>query len=154
LRQRTTFWPCHLFALEAISQETNRSMNAWASGASGPVVYIWRSAVNCRYVSGFPGSEEKNTEPTTDFSSTSKPARVMACLTMAWVFCRGALTEVWKRTFRRLPSLLRTPSAPRFHPAASRIWFALSGLNSHFVLVDRTRGGAFRKLAVAWPSRP
>ncbi len=53
------------------------------------------SALNWRYVSGFPGSEEKYTDATTDFSSTSKPARVRACLTMAWVFCRGALTEVW-----------------------------------------------------------
>jgi hypothetical protein len=45
-------------------------------------------------VSGFAASEEKNTDATTDFSSISMPTLAAACLTMAWVFCRGALTDV------------------------------------------------------------
>jgi hypothetical protein len=68
-----------------------------------------------------------------------------ACLTMACVFCRGALIAVWKTKRRRLPSLTRMPSAPRRQPAASRTWFALSMLNSHRVFLDCKRGGAFTR---------
>ena len=46
------------------------------------------------------------------------------------------------------------PSAPFFQPAASRIWLALSTLNSHFVFFDANRAGALRKFAVAIPVRP
>ena len=41
------------------------------------------------------GSVEKYTAGTTDFSSISIPILAAACLTMAWVFWRGALIEVW-----------------------------------------------------------
>jgi hypothetical protein len=40
-------------------------------------------------------SEEKYTEAVTDLSSTSMPAFWNACLTIAWVFWRGVLIEVW-----------------------------------------------------------
>ena len=46
-------------------------------------------------MSGFATSEEKNTDAVTDLISTSIPAFWQACLTIAWVFCRGALIEVW-----------------------------------------------------------
>jgi hypothetical protein len=46
------------------------------------------------------------------------------------------------------------PSEPRAQPAASRIWLALSMLNSNFRLLLRKRGGLFRKFAVATPVRP
>src|SRR5687768_10648987 len=46
------------------------------------------------------------------------------------------------------------PSAPRTQPAWSRIWFALSTLNSHLVFFDWKRSGAFRKFDVLWPRRP
>ena len=62
------------------------------------------------------------------------PALAAACLTICWFFWRGALIEVWKTILSRLPSLSRMPSAPRFQPAASRIWLALSTLNSQRVL--------------------
>ena len=45
------------------------------------------------------------------------PAFWQACLTIAWVFCRGWLIEVWKTNFSFLPSLARMPSAPFFQPA-------------------------------------
>src|SRR2546422_8424651 len=35
-----------------------------------------------------------------------------------------------------LPSFALMPSAPRFQPAPSRIWLALSTLNSHFVFFE------------------
>ena len=82
------------------------------------------------------------------------PAFWHACLTIAWVFWRGALIEVWKTSFSFLPSLARMPSGPRFHPASSSIWFALSTLNSHFVLVETKRGGLLMTLPVAIPMRP
>src|SRR5439155_222180 len=41
------------------------------------------------------------------------------------------------------------PSAPRFQPAPSRIWLALSALNSHLVFFDTNADGAFTKFAVA-----
>ena len=71
-------------------------MNRWGSGP--PVMlkaYIWRSAQNFDVVSGFPGSLPKYTEATTDLSSISIPAFAAACFTMAWVFCRTGLIEVW-----------------------------------------------------------
>ncbi len=46
-------------------------------------------------MSGFAGSDEKNTDAVTDFSSISIPALAAAALTIAWVFWRGALIEVW-----------------------------------------------------------
>jgi hypothetical protein len=63
---------------------------------------------------------------------------------MAWVFCRGAFVAVWKRNFILRPPFSRTPSAPRFQPAASRILLARSGSNSNFVFVEVNRGGLFR----------
>jgi hypothetical protein len=53
-----------------------------------------------------------------------------------------------------LPPFSRTPSAPFFQPAASRIWLALSVLNSTLLFGERYFGGLFRKLAVAMPVRP
>ena len=90
--------PAHLFSLAATSQETKGSeADGW-----GPLVkwkaYIWMSASNSRGVSGLPGSVPKNTDATTDFSSISIPARAAACLTMAWVFWRTALIDVWYTT--------------------------------------------------------
>ena len=70
-------------------------MNTRGSGALIVVLYIWRSAWKCEYVSGLAGSDEKNTDATTDFSSSSIPAFAQACLTIACVFCRGALMDVW-----------------------------------------------------------
>ena len=52
--------------------------------------------------------------------------------------------EVWYTNLSRLPSFTRTPSGPRLQPAASRIWLALSTLNSHRVLAERKRDGALR----------
>ena len=118
------------------------------------VVYIWMSALKCGNVSQFAGSEAKNTDATTDLISTSMPAFAQACLTIACVFCRGALVDVWYTILRRLPSLARMPSAPRFHPAWSSSALALSTLNSHFMLPDRNFAGAFRKLALVRPCRP
>ena len=46
-------------------------------------------------MSGLAASEEKKTDAVTDFSSSSIPALAAACLTMAWVFWRGALIDVW-----------------------------------------------------------
>jgi hypothetical protein len=40
-------------------------------------------------------SDEKNTEACTVFSSTSMPALAQACLTMAWIFWRTELMDVW-----------------------------------------------------------
>jgi hypothetical protein len=82
------------------------------------------------------------------------PAFWHACLTMAWVFCRGALIEVWNTNFSGLPSLARMPSPPFFHPAPSRIWLAFSMLNSNLVFFDRKRSGLLRKFAVASAVRP
>src|SRR5207249_5123125 len=45
-------------------------------------------------MSGLAASEEKKTDAVTDFSSSSMPALAAACLTMAWVFWRGALIDV------------------------------------------------------------
>src|SRR5262245_49880040 len=105
-------------------------------------------------MSGFATSEEKKTDATTDLISMSMPARWAACLTMAWVFWRGWLIEVWYTNFSFLPSFARIPSDPFFQPAASRIWLALSTLYSHFMFLDETRDGALRKLAVVRPRRP
>ena len=38
------------------------------------------------------------------------------------------------------------PSAPFFQPAASRIWLALSRLNSHFVFFEAKRGGGVQEV--------
>ena len=82
------------------------------------------------------------------------PALAAACLTIACVFWRTGLIEVWYTTFSFLPSLVRTPSDPRFQPAASRIWLALSMLSSHLLFFEANLDGAFRKFAVACPWRP
>src|SRR5256885_1793472 len=109
--------PCHLLSFEAISHDANCRMNTSGSGSPIVVVYIWRSALNFALVSGFATSDEKYTDAVTAFSSTSIPAFWHACLTIAWVFWRGALVEVWKTSFNCLPSLARMPSDPRFQPA-------------------------------------
>jgi hypothetical protein len=46
-------------------------------------------------VSGFATSDEKNTDAVTALTSISMPAFWQACLTIAWVFWRGWLIEVW-----------------------------------------------------------
>src|SRR4029450_843127 len=108
--------PAHLFSFAEISQETNCRI---PSCGSIPIelAYIWRSVEKCEYVSTLAPSEEKYTDAHTDLSSTSIPALAHACLTMACVFWRGALMEVWNRSFRRLPALTPMPSAPRLYPA-------------------------------------
>src|SRR5262249_22166065 len=73
-RQRVMFVPCHLFSLVATFQEQNTSMKSAGSGCVCVVVYIWRSVEKCGKVSGLATSEEKNTDATTDFSSTLMPA--------------------------------------------------------------------------------
>src|SRR5215212_2434925 len=103
--------------------------------------YICMSHQNLELVSGLATSDEKNTDAVTDFSSTSMPAFWQACLTIAWVFWRGWLIEVWKTNFSFLPSFARTPSAPLVQPALSRTAFALSMLNSYFVVLDAKRSG-------------
>jgi len=45
------------------------------------------------------------------------------------------------------------PSLPFFQPADSRIWFALSTLNSNFVFFETNFDGALTKFAVAMPVR-
>jgi hypothetical protein len=45
-------------------------------------------------------------------------------LTIACVFWRGALIDVWNTSLSFLPSLARMPSSPRFQPASSSTWFA------------------------------
>jgi hypothetical protein len=105
-------------------------------------------------VSGLAVSEEKNTDPTTDFSSTSMPAFWQACLTMAWVFCRGRIDRGLVDELQRLAVLGANAVAPFFQPAASRIWLAFSMLNSNLVFFDRKRSGLLRKFAVAKPVRP
>ena len=118
------------------------------------MLYIWMSQKNFELVSGLATSEEKYTDAVTLFNSRSMPARWHACFTIDWTFWRGALVEVWKTYLSFLPSLTRMPSAPRFHPAASRTWFALSTLNSHLVLGERKRAGWLSTLRVAIPVRP
>ena len=81
------------------------------------------------------GSDAKNTDATTDFSSSSMPALAAACFTIACVFWRTALIEVWYTIFSFLPSFVRTPSDPFFQPAASRIWFALSDVQLPLVVL-------------------
>src|SRR2546422_1655129 len=105
-------------------------------------------------MSGFAASDEKKTDAVMDFSSSSMPALAAACLTMAWVFWRGALIEVWQTIFSFLSPLARMPSAPFFQPADSRIWLAFSTLNSARFALDAYFDGAFRKLGVVWPPRP
>src|SRR5262245_14678473 len=94
LRQRVTLRPAHLLAFWATSEDRNWFMKYWGSGETMVVLNIWRSAEKCGYVSALLGSEEKNTEATTDFSSTSRPALAQACLTMAWFFWRSELVDV------------------------------------------------------------
>jgi hypothetical protein len=62
------------------------------------------------------GSDEKNEDGVTVFSSTSMPAFAPACLMTACIFWAAALVALWKTTLSRLPSRARTPSAPRFLP--------------------------------------
>ena len=90
----------------------------------------------------FAGSEEKNAEPATDLSSTSMPACAAARLTMACVFWRGLLMDVWKTSLSRTPSRARMPSAPLRHPAASSVCAALSTLNSQAAFGERKRAGS------------
>ena len=82
------------------------------------------------------------------------PAFWQACLTIAWVFWRGVLMDVWYTNFSFLPSLALIPSGPFFQPAASSSWLAFSTLNSQVVLLERKRSGLLRKLPVATPVRP
>src|SRR6266851_4009688 len=112
-------------------------MNRWGSGEPLLKLYICRSAEKWDDVSRFAGSVEKYTAGTIDFSSSWIPIRAAACLTMAWVFWRGALIAVWNSIRRRLPSLVRMPSGPRLHPASSRTREAFSALNSQRVFLDR-----------------
>jgi hypothetical protein len=90
-------------------------------------------------VSGLAVSDEKNTEPVTDFSSISIPALAAACLMIAWVFWRGALIEVWNSSLSRFPSLARMPSGPFFQPASSRSALALAGSNAKVVFLETKR---------------
>src|SRR5215475_13925098 len=93
LRQRVRFAPDHLFAFCATSHEQNARMNACGSGCRKILLESWRSAKKWLSVSTLAGSEEKYTDPTTDFSSHSMPARPHACLTIDCTFCRiGWLT--------------------------------------------------------------
>ena len=123
---------------------TNWFMNRWGSGRVMVDGVHLDVGLELRERVPVRGSEAKNTDATTDFISTSMPAFAQACLTIACVFCRGALVDVWYTILRRLPSLARMPSAPRFHPAWSSSALALSTLNSHFMLPERNFGGAFR----------
>ena len=141
LRQRVVLRPENLFSLLATSHEGKTRMDGWGS-TSNCQAYIWRSALKWPMLSGFPSSEPKKTEATTVFSSISIPALAAPCLMMACSFCRSGLIEVWSRNFSRLPSLARIPSAPRFQPASSRTWLALSTLNSQRVFLDWNRLGA------------
>ena len=50
---------------------------------------------------------------------SAMPALAQACLTTACVFWRGVLIDVWYTNFSLRPSFSRTPSEPRFQPAAS-----------------------------------
>jgi hypothetical protein len=82
------------------------------------------------------------------------PAFWQACLMIAWVFWRGALIDVWNTNFSLVSPFARTPSEPRFQPAASSTLFAFSTLNSQRVFFELKRWGLFRKFAVARPVRP
>ena len=81
-------------------------------------------------MSGFASSEEEYTDAVTALISTSMPAFWHACLTIAWVFCRGVLIVVWKTTFSLTPFFSRIPSESGFQPAASSSSIACSMLNS------------------------
>ena len=144
LRQRVEFRPAHLLSFWAISHDTNGCMNSWGSGEPLTRLYICRSAEKCARVSALAGSVEKYTAGTIAFTSSSIPILAAACLTMAWVFWRGALIEVWKTMRRRLSPFARRPSPDRRHPASSSTFAAFSGLNSHRVFRDRNAGGALR----------
>ena len=95
-------------------------MKYWGSGADHRGLVHLEVRVEVRVGVGVGGSEEKNTDATTDLSSISMPGLGRRLLDDGLVFCRGALMEVWNRILSRLPSLARMPSAPRFQPAASR----------------------------------
>src|SRR5262245_1658264 len=99
-------------------------------------------------------SEEQKTDGATEFSSMLMHAFWQACLTIAFVFCRGVLIDVWNTNFSFLPSLALMPSGPFFQPPASSIWLALSTLNSHLVVLETNRSGLLTKLPVATPVRP
>src|SRR6185437_9457356 len=96
--------PWYLSPVDDATQEQNWFMKYCGSGALIVVLYICRSAEKCGNVSGLAASELKKTEATTAFSSSSIPALAAACLTMACVFCRGPLVDVWNSILRRLPS--------------------------------------------------
>src|SRR4051812_17341566 len=95
LVQRVMLRPCHLLSLAATSHETNWLRNVSGSGCVIVVVYICRSQPKCGKVSQLATSEEKNTDAVTAFTSMSMPAFWQACFTIAWVFWRGVLIEVW-----------------------------------------------------------
>src|ERR671922_1489264 len=143
--KRLELRPIHLFAFEAISDVAKMFMKYAGSGWPMVQLYIWRSARNLLEVSGLPGSDEKYTDADTVLSSRSIPALRHACLTIAWVFCRGALIEVTNTNLSLRPSRARMPSAPGFQPAPSRMRLAFSTLNSHFGFGERKRSGRFRK---------
>jgi len=119
-----------------------------------PEAYICMSAWKRPLVSGLATSAEKKTAEVMARSSTSTPARSSALLTTLCVFCRAALTEVWKTSLSLRPSFSRTLSLPFFHPAASSSAAALSGLNSLRRLGLRKRAGLCMMLGVATPVRP
>src|SRR5262245_31239349 len=151
--QRVMFRRLHLFSRLGISHEQNWDMKNCGSSPVN-VVNIWRSARKRTLVSALLGSAEKNTEAGMDFTSTSMPARATACLTTIWIFWTLEFVAAWKRGLSRLPSLARTPSAPRAHPDSSRMRLALSTLKSHHVFRERKRSGALRKFEAICPLRP
>src|SRR5262245_60870237 len=94
LRKRVGFRNPHRFDFWAAWPDRNWFMKNCGSGETIPVLYICMSAEKWLRVSALAGSDEKNTEATTDFSSTSRPALAQACLTMAWFFWRSELVDV------------------------------------------------------------
>ena len=129
-------------------------MKRRGSGPARVKAYIWMSDQNLPKVSGLPASDEKNTEAATPFSSMSMPTFEQPCLKIACTFCRTALVEVWCTNFSLRPPFSRTPSLPRFQPAASSSALAFSMLVSIFRLRLVTGAGLFRMLGVATPARP
>src|SRR6201996_3074110 len=154
LDQRHLFCSCQPLAFWHASHDTHCCMKRSGSVPARVLRNISMSAKNLPYVSGLVRSDEKNTEACPVFSSSSMPALPHACLTMACTFWRTELIEVWKTSFRRLPSLARTPSPPRFQPAASSSALALSTLNSDAIALLLYGAGLLSALAVAVAARP
>ena len=95
LRQRVMLRPCHLFSLlrdlpraELVHEELRVGLR------HGRRVHL-HVGVELGVGVRVGDVDEKNTDAVTDFSSRSMPALAQACLTIAWVFWRGALIEVW-----------------------------------------------------------